>query len=265
MTPKKNSKKAVWAVSIAVLVVAVGMIGLFLLQMPSQQQETIVLPPATVVEPTVEPTPEQKPESDFLDVTNENVLPVLQTLTRPVAYHQIYSVTVGADDVQTAKTVELWVNGSMLHAEVSDERQTRVLISNGSKAYLWYKDEKRIITVPLRENLTEEDLLGLPAFDAFLALDQSDVVDSDYLVLDDPQMQCIYVSTQDSDGVTTRHWVSLESGLLYQSDVLKNSNQVYTIRQSDYSLLATEDESFDDRFVLPDGSDPFIEAETPQP
>ena len=265
MTPKKNSGKAVWAVSISVILVALGMIGLFLLQMPSQQQETIVLPPETVVEPTVESVPEQKPESDFLDVTNENVLPVLQTLTRPTAYHQTYSVTVGADDMQAAKTVELWVNGDMLHAEVSDDRQTRVLISDGSNAYLWYTDQKKILTVPLRENLTEEDILGLPAFDAFLSLNRSDVVDSDYLVLEDPQMQCIYVSTQDFNGVTTRHWVSLESGLLYQSDVLENSNQVYTIRQTGFSLLATEDESFDERFVLPDGSDPFIEAETQQP
>ena len=266
MPPKKNTQKAVWAVSIAIFLVTATLIGVFLMQMPSQESETIILPPPAAADPIPDEQPQKAPESEFLAVDNENVLSVLQTLSRPSAYHQSYTVTVGADDIQSVKQVELWVNGNLLHAEISDSHQTKILVSDGTQAHIWYQGSDRIFSVALSDEVTQEDLLGLPSFDAFLDLQQSDVVDSGYLVLEDPQVQCIFVSTQSDDGITTRHWVDLESGLLYQSDVLEDSYQVYTIRQNDFAVLATEDESFSDRFRLPDGTDPFTAAEEmPQP
>lgn len=264
MTPKKISGKTVWAVSLAVALVAVVLILLFASQTPSQQRENITLPTAPVETP-MEPEPEETPKENFLNVTNENVLTALQSLSRPMSYHQTYTVTVGADEAQS-ENVQIWADGSLLRAEISDLRQTKVIISDGQTAYLWYDGGAAHISIQLEAGMAEEDLLGLPEFDAYLRLEQEQIVDSDYLVLEDPQVQCIYVCTQKENGDTTRHWVSLETGLLYQSDVLENSKQVYKIRQTQYALLAAEDESFANRFVLPDGTDPFTAAEeTPQP
>lgn len=235
---------------------AVVLILMFAMQTSSQKHESIILPTGPTEAPA-EQTQVQLPEDNFLQVTNHNVLMALQSLNRPVSYHQTYQVTVGADEFQSVKTVEMWVNGSFLRAEITDQQWTKVIISNGEMAYLWYEGSEAYISIRLENRLAEEDLLGLPDFDAFLELQQEDVVDADYLVLEDPPVQCIYVCTQDDDGDTSRYWVSLENGLLYQSDVLENSKQVYKIRETQYELLAAEDESFANRFFLPDGTDPF--------
>ena len=270
MPQKKISSKAVWAVSAAVITVVILLILLFIAQKPAVQQESIVLPPAqgTQTEETVSPSDitEHNPENQYFEVTNENVLMALQSLNRPVAYHQAYSVVVGSDDQRAVRSVDFWINGPFIHAEISDGQNTRSIISDGSTAYLWYQNEDSYISVSLTDGLAVEDLMGLPDFDAYLMLQQADVVDSGYLVLEDPAVQCIYVCTQDEISGTSRYWVNLDNGLLFQSDVLENSNQVYTIKQTVFEALAMEDESFHDRFQLPDGTKPFIVVrEMPQP
>lgn len=270
MSPQKIPSKAVWAVSAAVIVVVVLLILLFITQTPSAGQESIVLPPAQEA-PSLEseaPSQEDAEEDDgsYFEVTNDNVVMALQTLNRPAAYHQSYTVTVGSDTVQASRNVDFWVNGQFLHAEISDEHQTRSVISDGNTAYIWYETDDDFVSVSLSSGTTIEDILGLPAFDSYLTLKPDMVVDSDYLVLEDPSVQCIFVCTQDESFGTSRYWINLDNGLLYQSDVLENSNQVYSIRQTFFETLAMEDESFRDRFLLPDGSAPFIAArEMPQP
>lgn len=270
MPQKKISAKAVWAVSAAVMLVVVLLILLFVTQKPAAKQESIVLPPAQddTTEQTATPSdsPEHNMENQYFEVTNDNVLMALKSLNPPAAYHQTYSVTVGSDDRRAVHTVDFWSNGPYIHAEISDEQDTRSIISDGNTAYLWYQNEETYISVSLTDGLSVEDLLGLPAFDSYLMIQQADVVDSGYLVLEDPAVQCIYVCTQNERSDTSRYWVNLENGLLFQSDVLENSNQIYTIKQTAFEALAMEDESFRDRFQLPDGTRPFIAArEMPQP
>jgi len=263
MPPKKFSGKAVWAVSISVLAVVAVLIILFMAKGSSDKKETIVLPSAMDSAPSevvASPEAEAEPETDFFSVTNENVLMALQSIKRPSSYHQTYVVAVGSDDVQSVRQVDLWVNGPYIHAETSYHNEVRYVISDGSSAYMWYQDHDAVIFVQLQDNLRLEDLLGLPDFDAFLSLTEDDVVDSDYLVMEDPLIQCIYVCAQADSGSTARYWVNLENGLLYQSDVLEQSNQVYSIHQSLYETLAPEDEAFAGCFVLPDGSSPFPTA-----
>ena len=96
-------------------------------------------------------------------------------------------------------------------------------------------------------------------------VDPEQVEDADYLVLEDPQVQCIFLCAEDAH-TSVRYWVNLENGLLYQSDVLERNKQIYTVTQTEYGYLAVEDESFHNRFLLPDGTDPFIAAaEAQQP
>ena len=67
MPQKKISAKAVWAVSAAVMLVAVLLILLFVTQKPTAKQESIVLPPAqdNQTEQTTSP-------SDSLEPSTEN-------------------------------------------------------------------------------------------------------------------------------------------------------------------------------------------------
>lgn len=260
MNPKKIPVTAVWAVSAAVILVVVLLAAFFLGHQTPKEEDAILLPaPPTAGSDTLpeeEALPEA-PDETFVALNNDNVVMALQTLHRPAAYHQTYDVSVGVDDAMTLKKVSLWVNGDLLQAEVSDEQQVRTLITDGTTAYMWYNGDEAYISVTLQDHMHVEDLLGLPDFDSYLELRPESVVDSGYLYLEDPQMQCIYVCLQSAENTTVRHWVNLENGLLYQSDVLENSDQVYKIRQTQFEALAVEDETFADCFLLPDGTFPF--------
>ena len=264
MPPKKISGKAVWAVSISVVIIVGLLMVLYLAQNSDDVQDSIVLPTEQEYAPSdVVIVPEDQDissNSSFYEVTNENVLLALRSLNRPTSYHQTYVVTVGSDDLRAVHHVDLWINGDLLHAETSNDTETRCLISDGTNAYMWYKGEDIPLSLQLQNGQQIEDLLGLPDFDAYLSLSDQSVVDSDYLVLEDPSVQCIYVCAQDDPGSTSRFWVNLENGLLFQADILELSNQVYSVRQSAFEILAAEDEAFADRFLLPDGNAPFSSA-----
>ncbi len=266
MPPKKLPSKAVWVVSFSVIVVVVLLVLLFLSASPGEAQDSIILPAEqdnTPSDSLILPDQEEPSEdSGFFDVNNDNVLLALQSLDRAGAYHQSYTVTVGSDDIQSVQNVELWINGNYVHAEVSDDSQTKHLISDGETVYIWYNQETHVVSVMLEDGMIVEDLLGLPDLDAYLQVPQDEVVDSGYLVLEDPQVQCIYICMQNDLVDTVRYWVNLENGLLYQSDVLEESDRVYAIHQTFFETLAVEDEIFRDRFVLPDGSVPFTAART---
>lgn len=264
MLPKKRSGNAAWAVSAALIAVILLFLVFFLTQNPAEETEGIVLPsPQDPLQQGTVSDPSKENEafiSQFLEITDKNVLSALQSLSRPVAYHQIYKVTVGSEEASYVCQVVLWVKGSLLHAEISDGTQVRKVISDGSLAYIWYDNDESVIMVELDQTMRMEDILGLPDFDSYLSLDQSSVVDSEYLILEDQEIPCIYVCAQQDLQYSSRYWVNLNTGLLYQSDVLENSSRVYEIQQQFYEGLALEDEAFRNRFLLPDGSDPFSAA-----
>lgn len=260
MLPKIQNKKAVWIGASAVIAVILFLIILFVTQAAPNQQESIILPPDLTE--TTENTPSEDDISNidndnFITVTKDNVHTVLQTLSRPIAYHQKYAVTVGAGEKQRKQDVELWVNSGLLHAEVTSGQQVRSLVTDGTSVHLWYNDSQEYVSVELEEGMTAEDLLGLPDFDAYLNITKDSVVDTDYLTPDDSNTSCIYVCTQNENDQSVCYWVNLENGLLYQADAQEHNKQVYTIRQTGFDLLVVEDESFSDRFILPDGSIPF--------
>lgn len=260
MSSKMRSGKAVWIVAAAVIIAALLLVVLFVTQSASDRQESIVLPaaPGEVQEDPGETGVSDGQNDHFVAVTNDNVASVFQTLSRPAAYSQSYTVTVGSGSNQRTREVSLWSNGALLHAEVADGSQTQTLITDGKEVYLWYGDGTSHISLTLPQGVTAEDVLGLPDFNAYLKISVEDVVTSDYQFLEEPQVQCIYVCLRDETGTVTQHWVNLENGLLYRSDVQEDDALVYSVVQTGFELLAEEDEGFSDRFILPDGTNPFI-------
>ena len=267
MERMRNFRKNGLLAVLGVVVIAGLLFAAFTLSQSDKRQESIVLPPDTSVEPQPQPETPQEEENTFAQVTKDNVRSVLErTIQRPDAYHQSYTVTVGADEAQSARTVELWVNGTLLHAEVSDAARTRTLLTDGRTAYFWYNDSTDYLTLTLDEGVDPWALLGIPNYDYLAVLASSTITDADFLVLEDPQVQSIYVCCQNDQVVTNRYWVNLDNGLLYMADVLEESRQVYSIRQVFYEALASEDEAFSNRFILPDGARPFSEGgKTQQP
>lgn len=264
MPSKMRPGKAIWIVAAAVIVASLLLITLFVTQNSPKSQESIVLPAAPVDSPGDFAQNDDLFTSsgdDFIIVTNENVATVLRTLSRPMAYHQSYTVSVGAEEGRHTKTVELWINGSLMHAEVTDGEQTQSVVTDGNSLYLWYEESDQYITLNLPKGMTAEDVLGVPNFDAYLDIDQSSISESDYLLTEEHQIPCIYVCVQETDDVLARYWVNLENGLLYQADVTEKGKPLYSILQTGFDLLAIEDESFSNRFILPDGTVPFT-AET---
>lgn len=265
MPQRPHLNKSILAAAVAVLLMLSILLFFFFESKSGAENEPIVLPDPPA-EAAVPEKNEEAPADDFVQVSAENVLSVLQKINKPSSYHQIYTVTVGSDATQALHTVELWVNGSLLHAEVSDGILTKTIITDGSVAYLWYDGSGQVVSVDLSETAAAGDLLGLISYDYLLSLAPEQITDADFLVLEDPQIQCLYVCSQDAVYVTTRLWIDLETGLLYTADVLEQSRQVYTLRQDAFELLAEEDEAFYDRFCLPDGSAPFsTKTETPLP
>lgn len=267
MNPKRFPLRRGWVAAIAALVIVAAMVAVFALSEARKPQESIVLPQEPVSDSQSIPEQEQEEEVGFAQITKDNVLSVLQkTVSKPMAYHQSYSVTVGADESQAQRSVELWVNWPLVHGEVSDDARTKTVLSDGETAYLWYNSDQNYITVPLDSAMDVWDLLGLPSYDYLETMASYPVTDGGYLVLEDPKVQSAYVCCQDDLGNTWRYWVNLDNGLLYMADVLEHSTQVYAIRQTYLELLAQEDETFSGRFLLPDGTQPFsAETQTQQP
>lgn len=260
MARKPFSNRTGWMAAAAALVVVAVLMAAFFLSQSRTPQDGIVLPQEPTTGSQTPAAPEETEEEDFAQVTPDNVLTVLrETISKPAAYHQSYTVSVGADDAQSQRSVELWVNWPLVHGEVSDADRTKTILSDGTTAYLWYNSDPNYVTVTLSSAVEVWDLLGLPSYDYVSTMETAVITDADYLVLEDPQVQSVYVCCQEGD-VTWRYWVNLENGLLYMSDVLERSTQVYLVRQTYLELLAQEDETFSGRFLLPDGTDPFEAA-----
>lgn len=266
MDHERHSYKPLLAVSIAVLLVLVILLAFLFENRHGKGRDSIILPDPPAENVVQEPT-EQSSADDFVQVSADNVLSVLRSMSKPASYHQNYTVTVGSDETQATRSIELWVNGKLTHAEIFDGIRTKTILSDGSTAYLWYNDETEALSFPLEQTISPEDLLGLLSPDYLLSIAPEQIKDADYLVLEDPQqVQCIYVCSQDAEYVTSRYWIDLDTGLLYKADVLELSRQVYVLKQDAFELLASEDEAFSDRFLLPNGTAPFATGtETPQP
>ncbi len=265
MFQKHVSRKAVWAISLSLILVVVLLILVFAASSSGVAQEGIVLPSPSP-EASEEQSSQNREESGFLEITNENVLTALQTLNRPAAYYQQYSVAVGTGDVQLVKNVHMWVREGLLRAEVRDDHHTKHLLTDGDIAYIWYDADYTPVSVKLSEQMSKEDLLGIPDFDGYLTIPAEMMEDSGYVFLEESQVPCIFVSSQITETESLRYWVNLNTGLLYQADALDASEQVYVVRQQSYEPMHSDDESFSERFRLPDQSSPFIaEEQTPQP
>jgi len=254
MKPFSRGSLGILIAVTAVLLVLVFVFILFFRGSTDGTSGGIILPDPSVSAPPVQ-VPEQSASGEFVQISPDNVLQVLWSFSRAGSYYQKYTVSVGTEDVQSTKSVELWVNVPYLHAEISDGRSVKSLVSDTETLHIWYGDDPESISVPLGEDLTLEDALGLLTYEYLLSTDPDTITEAEYLVLNQTQpIQCIFVSCAETESVVYKYWINLSNGLLYQAEVYRDNELVYTLSQKSYVALGSDDSAFSDRFLLPNGT-----------
>ena len=255
MEQKKKRSSSPLIAAIIIVFAFFFMIAVFLLS-GEEQSAPITLP--DVLPGQAQPQQDQQPVLDnYVQVTPDNVQQVVRTLTRPTAYHQIYTVTVSEGEKRSVQIADMWINGAMLRADITSDSSLSSILSNGESACLWHSDDNVPVEIPLNDTISPDDLLGLPTYELLLDAEPATIIQADYLSVQESVLQCIYVSVQDATGLLQEYWIDIDTGLLYKAIMTLNNQPVYSAVQEELNILASEDEVFLNQFLLPDGSDPF--------
>lgn len=262
---KQRGKKlsAPTVILLTVLVVVAG-IGLFnYLATRSVQNSHIVLPKDA--DATVGISGQSE---DFIAVTKDNLPDVVATLARPAAYHQTLSSTVKDDENQNDRTVELWARNDVVLISDSSQDTVRYVLTDGSKAYIWYDSNPRSIAeTVLPEDVVIDELVGIPTYEMLLHLAPTDILDAGYIQLAAPaDNPCVYARIRRGDAGTETAWIDTASGLLCRAEYEKDGLVFGVVEQTALEVFDSADASIRSVFYLPDGSEPFVfslETETP--
>ena len=242
--------------ALATLVVIGLIAGLFIGNLRQNQRDSIVLPDAAQSAQTGEQPPDQ-PETALLEVTRGNVQSIVRSLHRPQYYHQTYSVTRRMNGVGRDSTVELWVSDAMICAVLRSGSSEKHILTDGQTRYVWYASDPTVRQLPVSEELTMDELIGVPTYEQVGALLPQSVTDGEFITDDRYDSgQQIFVAAE-TDGVRREYWISLDYGLLTEGILKLQDETVYDALQTGLEILAAGDEAFEDVFVLPDGTSPF--------
>ena len=249
--------RPVLAVAIAFVFVLILVIVVFLAGLSDDDRVEITLPEPTVEAAPANPTTGETHTDETLRITDNNVIAALTSLEKPAYYYQKYSVEIGTGTSAVDHTVDLWINDRYKRAQVSTVQTTRIILTDSEKLWLWYQDENgRFVEFDTTEAVTFEDLLALPGFDYLHTLNEANILETEYLVMESEGdvSPCIFLSADEPSGNHIRYWIDLETGLLSVADAMEGNTQVYRIEQTNFDRLADQDEVFNDKFLLPDGS-----------
>lgn len=252
----KNQKTLIIAI-IAAVALVVGLVLLFVLSGQEQGREQIVLPdpPAPVEDPIQEP----EQEDAFAQVTTENVQNIVARLTRPTSYHQVLQITTTGGSHTRQQTAELWQDRNQLLTRTSDTAQRRSCLTDGTDFYLWYDGEDVVLQMKLDQDVSYDDLVGIPTYESIADLPTRLIKKAEFVTLpEEGAPQCVYLSYIQG-GLTHEYWISLDTGLLYRQQTLDGEAPIYTLQQTSLEVLMGADEALADVFSLPDGRQPFAE------
>lgn len=205
-------------------------------------------------------------EEGFVTVTAENAALVVENLKRPEYYHQTLLQVTAAETASARQTTELWVCGDVCKLITSVGGQTRHILTDGSTAYLWYRDETwNVESVALPQGVSIDDLAGILTYESIADIPVEEIAAAQYLQLTEQGgAPCLYVEAKEQGGVK-RFWVDLATGLLCLADCTADGSESYRIEQTGLSVLESDDEALLRQMLLPDGSDPFATVSGKKP
>lgn len=236
---------------IAVLVAAVIALALFSAFSVNWFHKT-----PSVILPTLTPAPSASPTAGAtgnyqrVELTSDTVQRVIATLERPESYARTVTVeTVGAGGEVGQTTAQVVEDGgwTQVTATLPDGRVCHTLVGEG-KRYVWYDDQRSWQEYPAQER-TADLAQRLPTYEDVLALNQSEIVEADYV--NSGELPCVYVAVaEDELGYVEEYWVSVDTGLLVRAESRKGEDVFY--RMSGYIVETPATPGL--TFSLPDGT-----------
>lgn len=189
-------------------------------------------------------------------ITPETVRPAISTLSRPASYSRSQTVETFWSGGSGQSLSQVYVSGSRtrLDTQLPDGSVRHTLLETGEDgitlAGVWYDDEKQWRL--LRSSGLTADRAGrMLSYETVRDLPAEAIAAADYREKDGAG--CVYVETAaDGAGCVDRYWVSVESGLLYAAERLRDGEMIYRFTTG-APEIAAQDESL---FLLPDGRTP---------
>jgi len=220
----------------------------------------ITLPPATASRPENEPL--DLTGEGFVSVSPQNAAAVVNTLRRPETYHQTLYKQIISDDTTGIFSVHIWVNGNICKLVLLESGQTRHILTDGSRVFIWYEDAAdEIVSRDLPSGVSVDDLSGIPTYETIADLLPENIQDAEYRQLQEQDnAPCLYVRSSEPDGAALSLWVDLSTGLLCKAECVQEGKLRYSLHQSDLVVLDTSDAALNRQMLLPDGTDPFVTA-----
>lgn len=249
--------RAAWIVIATAVLLVAFILAAFFLSMRGNPRDSITLPDADAAQQSE--TPDTREQELLMSVDSGNVQKILDTLTRPEAYHQALELTSGWSGGSGKSMVDIWKSGTLLRARISEPAQTRNYLTDGKIVYLWYDAEKTARRLEPDSTVSMDDLIGIPTYENVRTLTASEISEAGFVTLDDlDDANCLFICTvADKDGYQDRYWIDVNTQLLCKADTLLHDGQIYRMQQTSLELLTAEDVGLQKMFRLPDGTAPF--------
>lgn len=185
------------------------------------------------------------PGPERVELTSENVAPVLAELTRAESYSGSVTIEDFWDGGSASTQLQVWVSNG--RTRVRGERggsPRNILVSEGT-LYIWYDNVSGVFSGPW-EGSADEWLRAL-SYEDVLSLPPEQITGAGYAQLSGEE--CVYVDyTGGLLGYTYRVYVSVSNGLLMGAEKYDGGSLIYRMF-AEYEL-SVPDESL---FVPPEG------------
>lgn len=240
---------------LASVLVLVGLIVLAYVYFADQSAPNeIVLPDTQITEPE-QVRPNEEEVEGFASLNSENVVQVLQTLSKTSTYRQILNLSEYWTEGRATRIVEVYYRTGTTSITVEAAKKIQHYLTNGSTLYTWYSGDETAAGITLREDLTLEDFVGIP--DYYETLQRTQILEASFLPADGQAGDRIYVHCEAENGLSYRFWINIESALLERAELLQDGQVIHEVLQRELEVMMPGDVSLNGAFLLPDGTDPF--------
>ncbi len=253
MQERSGAKTAV--VVLASVLLLVGLIVLVYIYFSDQSAPNSIILPSTQITGPVDAPPSVLQTEEFATMHAENVMDVLDTLHPVSAYRQVLNLTEYWQDGSATRIVEVYHRGDVTRVTVQAAKKTQHYLTDGKIVYTWYAGDTEAVSIPLREELTFADLMGVP--DYYEALRDAPVQEVSFLPADEQSGDRIYAVSEQHDGREYCFWIDIETALLQRAELKEGEHVIHSLVQRELEILMPGDVLLIQMLRLPDGSDPF--------
>ena len=244
----KNRRMIVLAMTVLILGAILASFGRSILSLDTAQ---VVLPGSEEgTSHQQENGPAPAPLFHPVEVNTDTVQDVIATLHRPDSYSREVTIERHWGENSSSSHIKSWVDGGFQHSrQILPSGAVRHEIIAEAQRYYWYDGSQRWLAAPAGEQ-NGDTSLRIPTYESVLELDPADITDAGYGLSGD--YPCVFVEARDIDlGLTTRYWVSVDSGLLIAAEQSQDEKLVY--RMSSTGPIQAPCPAGTD-FSLPDGT-----------